>query len=259
MSKPNHDPSIEHEPHLRGGKFASDPSEKVANDIVRHAAEKQTEEDQVEHSVWDEPSRSPELTGQSPPLALNYSDWIDHRISETTATYSWLVTLGVAALAGPLAFVGTFLGAFTGHGETILGITMIVVFAPMMEEMMKVAMALWIVEKKPYLFLTRAQIAICALASGFVFAACENFLYLNIYVPDPSSALITWRWTVCGALHMACALVASMGLMRIWTQAIENRSRPQLALGTAYIVAAVIIHGSYNLFAILLEMLELQI
>ncbi len=253
MNAQNHDPSIENEPHRRGARFSPDESEAKAHRTVSKVADKQTEDDRVEHSVWDEPGLSPQLAGDVPHDALTYAGWLERRIAETGFLKSWAVTALVALAAGPWAILAAFLGAYDQAGWGIINVTVI---GPLMEEAMKVAAALWVVEKKPFLFLSRLQIGYCALAGGFVFAVIENLLYLHVYVPDPPPALVQWRWTVCVALHMGCSLIAGLGLMRIWSHTITTKTKPHLALGAPYGLTAVVIHASYNGFAVLLSMMK---
>ena len=100
------------------------------------------------------------------------------------------------------------------------------------------------------------QIVICALAGGLVFAVIENFLYLHVAIKNPPEWLIYWRWTVCVALHTGCSLIAGLGLMRIWADTTVNRVRPRLSLGSPLLLTAVIIHGCYNGFAVILSLAE---
>ena len=255
MNEPTNDPSIEHEPQFRGAGFTPDPSELKARQTVSDAVEKQTDDDRVEHTVWDEPSLANDLAGEVPSEGLTYAGWLEKRMAETSAGYSWTIAAVVAIAAGPWAIFG----ALSGGGQSASSIIMITLFGPVLEEMMKVAAALWVVEKRPFLFRSRVQIAFCVLVGALVFAAVENVLYLKVYIREPSELLIRWRWTVCVALHMGCSFVAGLGLMRIWRSTIENRTRPQLTSGAAYMVTAIIIHGVYNSFAVLLSMLEYRI
>ena len=255
MNGPNDDPSIDHEPHLRGGGFMPDPSEPAASRTVDEANYQQSDDDRVEHTVWDEPGLSHDLAGTQPSDSLTYASWLERRMAETSAGYSWFVAAIVAMAAGPWALIG----ALGWGGQSVSGIVMITVFGPVMEELMKVSAALWVVEKRPFLFRSRVQIGVCVLAGAFVFAAVENVLYLNVYMPEPSELLIRWRWTICVALHMGCSLIAGLGLMSIWRPTIENRTRPQMASGAPYMVTAIIIHGVYNGLTVLLSMLEYRI
>lgn len=80
---------------------------------------------------------------------------------------------------------------------------------------MKVALALWVVEKRPYLFKSTSRIVLCAAVSGVVFAAVENLLYLNVHIPNSNIELVRWRWTACVAPHGGCRLIAGEGLTQI--------------------------------------------
>jgi RsiW-degrading membrane proteinase PrsW (M82 family) len=121
---------------------------------------------------------------------------------------------------------------------------------PVIEEVLKIALATWIVEKRPYLFKSAGQIIVAAVCSGLVFAAIENLIYLHVYVPNPPLGLIAWRWTVCVGLHVGCSTVAANGLVRVWRNCVENFEKPQLSRAASYITAAVVIHGTYNSLAV---------
>ncbi len=253
MSDHSTDPGIGEEPHLRGGSFEADPSEAQAKENLRVGKfDRDPIEQRVEHGVWDEPSLSSELAGDKPKGAATFRSWIERGRARTGFFRSWTVTALVAAVAGPFAILGAFMGQNAAGGSAI-GILVLVVFAPVIEETMKIAAAAYVVEKRPWLFTSSTQIIICCLAGGFIFAAIENLLYLHVYVPDPPEWLPRWRWTVCVALHMGCSLIAGMGLVRIWRGVWGNMSRAKLSLGYPYVLVAVIIHGTYNGFAFLLN------
>lgn len=244
---------IEREPHLRDGGFRPDPSEEKAWRALRDRGP-MPEAERAEQGVWDEPALSRELAGPTPDGALTYESWLVRRRAQTTVARTWGVTLLLAVAAGPWAL----LGAFWGSGQTVSTFVAAVIFAPLVEETMKTAAALWVVEKRPYLFTSRLQIALCVLAAGFVFAVVENLMYLNVYVPDPPAGLAAWRWTVCTALHMGCAFVGGLGLMRIWGRTTATYTPPRISLGYPYLACAMVIHGTYNAGAVLLEMSNFQ-
>ena len=266
--RPSNDPSVEHEPQHQDGPFEGDPSEARAARNADQGTE--SDDDRVEHSVWDEPGLSEELSGAAPPDALTWSGWLEEKLAKSNAWSSWGITFAAAAVAGPMAVAGTFCSTFSGSTTTWFGILTLIVFGPVLEEMMKVALPLWIVEKRPYLFRSRFQIALCTIAAALVFAAIENVLYLGVYIRDPTETLVVWRWTVCVALHAGCSLVAGLGLMRIWSgifvghrtwPAVSSESpasRPNLALGAPYIMTAVVIHGTYNALTVVLGALDFR-
>jgi hypothetical protein len=249
MVRPPDDPSIEHEPHLKPGGFRPDPSEQRA---ARRLAREQAghPDEVVDHGVWDEPSLSDELTADVAGERRNYASWLREKIDQTSLAKSLLVSLLMALAAGPLAVFGAFYGADSG------GVLGLVIMGPLVEEVMKVALPLWAAERRPYLFKSGLQILLCAFAGGLAFAVIENLLYLNVYVPDPSRALVVWRWTVCVALHISCSTVAGIGLYRMWDEAMTRQRRPQMPVAGLYLVLAVVGHGLYNALAFLLEMVH---
>jgi hypothetical protein len=249
MTKPSSDDSVEFEPHLRNSQFAPDPSEEKAGKIL--SGRRPTEDDTVEHSVWDEPGLSGELSEASSAEKLRYSSWLDAKISSTSEEKTWLHTLFLVLFSGIWAVVGVFALALQGQGG--IGLSAAIIFAPAIEEILKISTALLTVEKKPYLFKTPAQIFICCAMSGLLFATIENLLYLHIYVPEPSDLLVLWRWTVCMLLHSGCASISSVGLVIIWRKTIADRKKQELGILTKYIAAATLTHAAYNILAICLN------
>jgi hypothetical protein len=244
MSKPSRDPSIHSEPHLQDRPFEADASELRVEPRLQREATQETADDVVEHSVWDEVTLSPELAGSAAEDQLTYSRWLIQKQAETSWIKSMWVTLLVAIVAGPWGVLGGLIGGGGGGGASRL--VLIVLIGPVTEEIMKIAAALWIVEKRPYLFKSLWQILFCAAAGGAAFAFIENLMYLFVYLPEHSTKLAAWRWTVCVGLHMNCSFVAGVGMARIWDNAIRERHRPELWLGVPWFVMAMTAHGIYN-------------
>jgi RsiW-degrading membrane proteinase PrsW (M82 family) len=177
-----------------------------------------------------------------------YEDWYLQQKSRTTPITSWCCTLLLSLIAGPLAVLSAFITGGVGAG-----FLMMVVAGPLIEEIGKVMGPLMVVERNPARFSSRSQILLCALISGLVFSIIENILYLNLYIPDPSPSLIWWRWTVCVALHTGCSFIAGWGVGNIWAEADRTRNPPKLEIGAPLLITAVVLHGVYNLLAILLN------
>ncbi|MBX3385870.1 MAG: PrsW family intramembrane metalloprotease [Phycisphaeraceae bacterium] len=206
----------------------------------------------ADQTVWDEPGLSPSLAGQAPEGAVTYASWLRARMQETAASATWWLTLCLAVAAGPWSIVGTFAAQFMGAAEGGLSLFGLVLVAPLIEEVMKIAAVTWAVERRPYWFRSPGQLLICCVASGVVFAAIENVLYLEVYIADPSSAIVWWRWTVCVALHSGCSLIAGLGLRRIWTRCVSRLERPEMSLGLPFLTVAIVVHAVYNALAMVL-------
>ena len=237
------DPSVFDEPWMRANtqRFESNEHDSVAG--LRMAAG----EGDPENSVWDEPGLSRELAGDTPQGAVTWVNWYRSQAAQTTALTTWGVTLVIALCSGVCAIFGAiFLQLGTSNH-----FLMVVVVAPITEEIMKIALAVWVCEKRPWLFSSPTQILICGLASGLVFAAIENVLYLTFGASTPG--LFLWRWTVCVLLHVTCSLIASIGVARVWTEFQRQERMPRLVDGSFWIVAAMLLHGTYNFAAVMLD------
>jgi hypothetical protein len=240
--------SVFDEPQFREKHFVPDAAESEAERLLRR--ERDGEDERAESSIWDEPAVSLEL---GPPRAaedIDYAAWLRQGLHRTTWAQTWTITILIALLAGPWAVLGVL---WRGGGMTLLVILRVVIVGPVAEEVMKMAIPFYLVEKRPFLFRSPAQIIICALAGGLAFAAIENVLYLYLPGRHPSEALIAWRWTVCTALHMGCTLIVGLGVLRVWRDVWRRGARARLELAFPTTALAVGLHGAYNLFAVLLS------
>lgn len=166
----------------------------------------------------------------------------------------WLVAAAGVVFGGPLAVLTAFLAA----GEhPALAVLTIVVVAPLIEELGKNLVAIWVCERSPWLLPGRTGILLAAAGSGLGFAVIENLLYLHVYIADPSPALVRWRWTVCVALHVGCAVVAALGVVRARDEAHRTGRRGRIETMAPMIIAATAIHGAYNLIALVLDAADL--
>ncbi len=264
MPQPSHDPSIAHEPHLHAGAHEVDPAEAKAQRLLGHETAQANIDEVVQHTVWDEPTLSAALAGPARGPRLTYAQWLDWRIATTPIARTWYVTLAIVLAAGPWGVLGAL---FENMAAGTWGLIAVVIIAPVVEETMKVAIALWVIEKRPYLFRRPLQILLCALAGGLAFAFIENVMYLHVTIPASVKAekkelaeakgiqpaaktapidLATWRWTICTGLHATCSFLAGLGLVRMWSQAIHHRTRPKIAHAAPMIITAMIVHGLYN-------------
>lgn len=244
---PNNDPSVQFEPHLRNLQFDLDPSELKAEKIL---SETQTSEyDLINNSVWDEPGF--ETSSGYEEAKKNYAAWLKEKINSTSLLKSCLTVLFLICFSGLWAVVGVFITVLEGKGAG--GLFAAIVFAPVMEEVLKISAPLIVVEQSPFLFKSPSQIFSCCLFSGFFFAAIENLIYLNIYIQEPSDLIVVWRWTACVLLHGTCCSISSFGLISIWKRTICEFRKPELSLMNKYLISAVVLHSLYNTFAVIVE------
>ncbi|MCK4872570.1 MAG: PrsW family intramembrane metalloprotease [Phycisphaerales bacterium] len=162
----------------------------------------------------------------------------------------WSVMLVAAIASGPFAILGALWDGFGGQGG-LAHIIVICAFAPLVEEMLKVAGVLYLAERRPWLVPAAWAIPVVAACSGAVFAVIENWLYLSVYLDHPSQAVIAWRWSMCTALHVGCSLIAGLGVRRMWIVTTRTLHTPTVSLASPLLITAVLIHGLYNAGAML--------
>lgn len=235
--------SVKFEPAHQGGVFKADPSEKTA---ARPDA-KQDELASIHDSVFNEPAIT--LTQNQPYLG----DWIEKKRAECSVVGNLSVALLAAVLGGPLAVLGAFMAGRQGW----YGLLYIVVFAPVVEELLKQSGMIYLLERKPYRIFAAWQFVFSALVSAFVFASLENFLYINVYTGTVAfvnpEIFARFRWMVCTAVHVGCSAIASMGMIRVWKKQLANGKAADLSVAFKYFVIAIAVHGAYNLTAVFLN------
>ncbi|PCI08447.1 hypothetical protein COB72_08290 [bacterium] len=202
---------------------------------------------EAERSVFDEPTYSKELGGEIPENALTYEKFLAEQLEATSALESWVSTGIMAACSGLFAVVGALMSNSTAFGMTgQIQFFAVVIFAPVVEEVMKTSLLLWGVEQKPYLFRSPKQLMIIGAFSGLVFASVENVLYLKVYIDDPSPFIVLWRWTVCVGLHTTTTAIATLGLVKIWQRVMRTGQFARAELGARYLFIAILLHALYN-------------
>lgn len=242
------DHSIEAEPWFSKADFLGSPDdqhiplEEAGHFSVHPGA--LAEQELAEHSVWDEPVASGLLHSGPDEQAITWYSYYLKQVSQTSVATTWLVTAICVFLSGPWAILGAFLGSSVDHM-----LVMVVLFGPTVEEILKIGLALWVVEKRPWLFAHKLQIYLCGLGGGLLFAAIENGFYLNVYISQASPELVVWRWTVCVALHTACSTIAAYGLIRMRHGMLSRQSPPRISDGGRWIGTAIALHGIYNFSA----------
>jgi hypothetical protein len=93
----------------------------------------------------------------------------------------------------------------------------------------------------------------CGAASGLLFGAIENLLYIHVYFPDAGPELARWRWMVTMPMHAACSTIAAVGVAVMWRRVMREGAPARIADAFPWIVAAMLIHGANNALAILLS------
>ncbi|MAG56555.1 MAG: hypothetical protein CMJ83_09720 [Planctomycetes bacterium] len=278
MTRPDHHPGFENEPFYLGEPWEDDASESRA---ARTNGPGQADDREARHSVHNEPAIFPgdeaaeidrtwecprcrhDLVGlvpgtpcpkcefvsyeRPPPIdEPSYATWLKRRVGESAPSTSMLIVIVAALTGGPWAVLGALLS--TGGG-----ILAAVVFAPILEEAMKIAVVVAVIEVRPYLLRSATHVFLAAVGAAVGFAVIENLLYLTIYIPDASDGLVWWRWSVCTTLHVTCTSVASVGLVRMWRAVFRQLRPPELSRALPFVGAAALLHALYNLTVTIFE------
>jgi hypothetical protein len=218
---------VSHEPHLRPADRPP-PQPEVLSD-----------------AVWDEPALL--AAGQPPPDArATYAGRLTAAWARNTPARAWGTTLTIALAAGPFAVLIAMLKtrALTSGWAAVMA-------APFTEELAKAAFPLLVVETRPHRFLRAAQPWVACIASGLVFSALENLLYIHVYFDAPDPAAARFRWIVCTALHTGCSCIAGLGVRRVWLRCRTTLRKPEPALVSVYLIVAMVVHGLYNSLVLL--------
>lgn len=259
---PDHDPSVFREPHLLGTPIDLAAGDRLDEEPVRAGPGGGLE---AESSARDEPSLA--WRGEALAGIGGYADHLAERGRGTSSAMRALVFAGIVVVAGPAAILGALWSSLGLGGG--LGYLAVTVTGPVVEEMAKVAVVLWVVERKPWLLgavsPTRARqvtgtasIIAAGLAGGLLFGAIEYAIYLKVYFPDRGEELAAWRWGVTMPMHALCSTVAAVGVARMWRRVMAERRPARISDAFPWIVAAILIHGLYNSCAVLLSVTGLE-
>ncbi|MBN2139166.1 MAG: PrsW family intramembrane metalloprotease [Sedimentisphaerales bacterium] len=234
--------SAKSEPAHSEGRFEADPTERKVGDLDA----RQDEIAEVRDSVLNEPAMG---AGTEQPYL---GEWINRKRAECTIGGNLGAAFLAALLGGPFAIVGAFMSSTHGWYGPIY----IVVLGPVVEEFLKQSGMIYLLEKKPYRVFAAWQFVFSAVVSALFFATIENLIYIYVYVDVSALSrpelFVRFRWTVCTALHVFCSGIASLGLIRVWRRQLADGRAADLSAAYRYFAAAIVIHGLYNLGAVLL-------
>jgi len=164
--------------------------------------------------------------------------------------YQYVLTIIIAIVGGFLGILGAIVQEIQSTATFIL---LPFLGAPIIEEALKpsglyLALLWWPRALAGQLFTA----VLCAL-SGLVFGVIESFVYVTLYVEDPSDEFIVFRFSVPLGLHALCSYLVGLGLnQRVIDWAAGRSQLPRASRN--YYIAAVVLHGAYNTIAVILAL-----
>jgi hypothetical protein len=241
--EPSRDPGVLHEPQFRSEPLDLEQSDDLGDEPVRAGTPSGID---VEGSVRDEPSLAWNAEGTA--RVHGYADLLEQRRRATPAAWRWATVAALALASGPFGIFGAFWSVL--GGATGLGYLAVVVVAPVVEEMTKIALLLWVAEKRPWLLPGVGAIVLSGFLAGAGFGAIENIVYLEVYFPDRAAGIAPWRWLATAPMHAVASAIAATGVARMWRDGLRREAPPSIPLASPWIVAAIVLHAAFNAVAI---------
>jgi len=241
---PSNDPDIRNEPHLQQGamypKF--DPAIDTPLGLDSAAVEFSiASEEDIDHSVWAEPTLNPDVSSAVPESALTYRKWLDQRTSSWSEFSAWTVTFGVVSLSIPFAAFAAIVSWVTSNLFVVSDLIVACLMGPLLQELCKILVPLWIVEKRPYFFTTWFQFLLIAIVTATTFSVVSNF-FLSLAVPEVTTSVFIFQWVGVLGLNLITASIANFGLEKIWRTSIKQGKPPRLEIGYPYFATAIGLH-----------------
>jgi len=170
--------------------------------------------------------------------------------SSCAPAYQYVLTIIIAIIGGFLGIIGAIVQEIQSTATFIL---LPFLGAPIIEEALKpsglyLALLWW-----PRALTSQLFTAVLCALSGLVFGVIESFVYVALYVEDPSDEFIVFRFSVPLGLHALGSYLVGLGLNQRVIDWAAGRS-PLPRASRNYYIAAVALHGAYNTIAVILAL-----
>ena len=154
---------------------------------------------------------------------------------------------GLALLSGLFAILAAILRQLTIGLPDILAAVLV---APPVEEILKIAIPIMVLEHRAKWLSRGRDLLWFALGSALVFAVVENLLYSFVYLKNPSTELLWWRWGACTTMHVLASGLSGVGLMRAFNRGQRETQPPRVIWEWSWLAGAIAVHMAYNTFAV---------
>ena len=154
---------------------------------------------------------------------------------------------GLALLSGLFAILAAILRQLTIGLPDILAAVLV---APPVEEVLKVAIPIMVLEHRMQWICKGWVLLLFAMGSALVFGVAENLLYTFVYLSSPSPELLLWRWAGCTTMHVVASGLSGVGLMRAYNRGRRDNLPPRFVWEWPWLVGAIAVHMAYNTLAV---------
>jgi RsiW-degrading membrane proteinase PrsW (M82 family) len=163
-------------------------------------------------------------------------------------SYQYVLTILLAFVGGGLGIIG----ALVQESQSLNFLLLPIIAAPIIEEALK-PIGVWIaLIRWPQVLRSQLFTALLSAIGGLVFGVIESAVYVLVYVSDPPDWFITYRFSVTLGLHATCSYIVGLGINYKVIDWAQGRS-PLPKSSRNYYIAACVIHGVYNLTAMILS------
>ncbi|MBI3931545.1 MAG: PrsW family intramembrane metalloprotease [Chloroflexi bacterium] len=122
--------------------------------------------------------------------------------------------------------------------------------APMIEEIMKPAGVYLLLVRWPHLLTSRIHTACLAALGGLSFAVVENILYLQVYFPEHTQALVVFRYSAGLTMHVVSSFIVGFGINQKLLASVRGEI-PLLKGNKKFFVIPMILHSLFNITVML--------